>query len=107
MRMSTLLSFSTVGEALLDTRRQVSTNEDEVRSLLDFYGSTEGLSDSDMRRLREQHLDLYNLMGGPASPLRLPPGRVELVVEGESYDGSLKVYAYDDAQDAIGAAAVR
>lgn len=84
-------TFTTIGEALVDAKRQVMEGEDDVRGLLDFYGSTEGLSDSDMRRLREQHLDLYNYMGDPASPLLLPPARVTLEVEGESYDGSLLV----------------
>ncbi|GDX83133.1 hypothetical protein LBMAG42_49440 [Deltaproteobacteria bacterium] len=84
-------AFTTVGESLVDAKRQVMENEDEVRGLLDFYGSTEGLSDGDMARLREQHLDLYNYMGDPASPLLLPPARVTLEVEGESYDGALLV----------------
>lgn len=93
-------AFDTVGAALLETRRQVADNQDELRQLLLASVTLEGVSVDEAGQSLVQHQDLYNLIGDPASALRLPQGRVELDFTGSTSTGAFEVQgSVADLQD--------
>lgn len=89
----TLLSgaYPTAGAAVVAMKTAVVENDDDVRALLDAYAALEGVDASMADDLLEQHEDLYNLLGDPATPVRLPAQRVTFEVTGSVSDGALTI----------------
>lgn len=89
----TLLSgeYPTAGAAVVAMKTAVVENDDEVRAMLDAFAALEGVDASTAEALLEQHEDLYNLLGDPATPIRLPDERVTFEVSGSVSDGALTV----------------
>lgn len=85
-------AFDTVGAALLETRRQVADNQDELRQLLLASVTMEGVSVQEAAESLVQHQDLYNLLGDPAASLHLPGAQVELDFSGSTSTGTFQVW---------------
>lgn len=81
----------TYGLGLLQAKREMMRHTDEFRELLDAVASME-VPTSEQATVRAQHLDLYNLLGDPATRIAYP--RTAIVfdpVGGAFKDGRLVV----------------
>ncbi|MBM4396083.1 MAG: hypothetical protein FJ087_10370 [Deltaproteobacteria bacterium] len=82
---------ATIGEALRLTKDQVIHNDDEFRMQVDAAAEIQ-VSKWMQKRLKRQHLDLYNLLGDPATPVKYPGSDVAFdPVTGKTPDGPLHV----------------
>lgn len=91
----------TVGEALLATKVQSIENADDFRKFVDAAAQAGGVSPWEQQRLRRQHLDLYNLLGDPATPMQYPASEVVFdPIQGELPDGTLTVSGATPGVDA-------
>jgi len=83
----------TIGQAIVEAKRQAVDNDDDFRDLASTYAVVFGYDEEAQERVLRQHLDLYNLLGDPALTLNLPTEDVELVSDGDFDSGSLVITA--------------
>lgn len=69
---------ATAGEVMLRAKRQMVLNQDDEFRVFMSSAATIEVSVSEQTLLERQHLDLYNLIGDPATSMQLPRGWVEL-----------------------------
>ncbi|RJO71857.1 MAG: hypothetical protein C4523_03330 [Myxococcales bacterium] len=84
----------TIGEAVFIAKHQAIENDDDIRRIVDNGAETSGVPREEQEMLRYEHLDLYNLLGDPATALNLPRGRIVFepgVTEGSVADGVFTV----------------
>ncbi len=88
--------MKTIGEAVMETKRQSMLNDDDFRQMVD--ASTLSLAEfedeEEQVEIREQHMNLYNLMGDPATALSYPQTAINFSsVTGSMEGGALTVQA--------------
>ena len=80
--------METIGEAVMETKRQSMLNNDDFRQMVD--SSTLSLAEfenaEEQVEIREQHMNLYNLLGDPATALSYPQTAIEFT----SVSGSME-----------------
>ena len=81
---------ATIGQAVLLTKQLSISHDDRFRQLIEIGAAAQGIDAAEAEARRYEHLDLYNLFGDPASPMRYPgsdvlmePGVAGTVTGGE------------------------
>ena len=81
----------TFGEAMMRAKWALMHHEDDFRQLMDTVATVQVPWDQ-QERLRRQHLDLYNLLGDPATPMHYPATNAAFdPVQGKMPNGPLHV----------------
>ncbi|MBN2361034.1 MAG: hypothetical protein JXR83_16380 [Deltaproteobacteria bacterium] len=66
----------TVGAVILAAKRQVLINRDSFRTRLDTSAALAGMPADEQLLVQQQHLNLYNLLGDPATRMQYPRSSV-------------------------------
>ena len=67
----------TIGEAFRLSKRATIEHTDDFRAMLDAAAEMENIDTATQQTLLAQHVDLYNLLGDPATPMKYPVAEVE------------------------------
>ncbi len=99
----------TVGELSVALKRASIENHDNFRSLISNAATIAGVTAQEQALSDQQHLNLYNLLGDPATIMKFPLSDVSITREGSAREGTLKAKGQittDDGHAFNGAALV-